>query len=117
MFGDAYCTYVPCLTHMAPCVSQSDRRAVAHVTADCTHCSRIGFVAAYTFYIQSCCHRVTVRNNSTQEEKVLHLTNEQERNESAAHFHDSETGVELEVIDKVSTACKPFDLWLVIHSN
>jgi peptide chain release factor subunit 1 len=46
-------------------------------------------------------NRVTVRNNTTQEEKVLHLTAEQERNES--HFHDPETGVELEVIDKVRT--------------
>jgi peptide chain release factor subunit 1 len=45
-------------------------------------------------------NRVTVRNNTTQEEKVLHLTAEQERNDS--HFHDPETGVELEVIDKVT---------------
>ena len=58
-----------------------------------------------------------MRNNSTQEEKVLHLTNEQERNESAAHFHDSETGVELEVIDKVSTACTLFKLWPIYHSS
>lgn len=43
--------------------------------------------------------RITVRNNTTQEEKILHLTPEQERNE--AHFHDPETGVELEVIEKL----------------
>lgn len=44
-------------------------------------------------------NRLTLRNNTTQEEKVLHLTAEQERNES--HFRDPETGSELEVIDKV----------------
>lgn len=46
-------------------------------------------------------NRVTLRNNATGEEKVLHLTPEQERSESSTHFHDPETGVELEVIDKI----------------
>ncbi|CAM9114327.1 unnamed protein product [Chrysoparadoxa australica] len=45
-------------------------------------------------------NRITLRNNSTQEEKVLQLNPDQERNE--AHFHDPETGVELEVVEKVS---------------
>jgi len=45
-------------------------------------------------------NRLTVRNTSTQEEKVLHLTPEQEQND--VHFHDPITGVELEIIDKLS---------------
>ncbi|KAG5192041.1 eukaryotic peptide chain release factor 1 [Tribonema minus] len=45
-------------------------------------------------------NRYTLRNNTTQEEKVLHLTPEQERNES--HFRDGETGAELETIDKIA---------------
>ncbi|CAM9236395.1 unnamed protein product [Scytosiphon promiscuus] len=45
-------------------------------------------------------NRLEVRNNSTGEEKVLHLTPEQENNDT--HFHDTETGVELEVTDKQS---------------
>jgi len=45
-------------------------------------------------------NRLTVRNTSTQEEKVLHLTPEQEQND--VHFHDPVTGVELEIIDKLS---------------
>ncbi|CAM9992378.1 unnamed protein product, partial [Choristocarpus tenellus] len=45
-------------------------------------------------------NRLEVRNNSTGEEKVLHLTPEQENNDT--HFHDLVTGVELEVVDKQS---------------
>jgi peptide chain release factor subunit 1 len=45
-------------------------------------------------------NRITLRNNTTREEKILHLTPEQERNDS--HFRDPETGVELEVIDKIA---------------
>lgn len=44
--------------------------------------------------------RLEVRNNSTGEQKVLHLTPEQENNDT--HFHDPETGIELEVTDKQS---------------
>lgn len=43
--------------------------------------------------------RIMVRNNSTGKEEELFLTAEQQKNE--AYFHDKETGVELEVIDKV----------------
>jgi peptide chain release factor subunit 1 len=39
-----------------------------------------------------------LRNSSTGEERIVHLTPEQEKNES--FFHDPETGVELEVIEK-----------------
>ena len=43
--------------------------------------------------------RITVRNNSSGEEKVLHLSKEQEQVET--YFRDAATGVELEVIDKL----------------
>lgn len=45
-------------------------------------------------------NRITVRNNTTQSDTVLHLTPEQESD--ASHFHDRETGVELEVVEKIS---------------
>jgi peptide chain release factor subunit 1 len=44
-------------------------------------------------------NRISVRNTLTNEEKVLHLSPEQEQN--AAHFHDSVTGVELEITERV----------------
>lgn len=43
-------------------------------------------------------NRLVVRNVSTSEESVLHLTPDQERNDS--HFHDPVTGVQLEIIDR-----------------
>ena len=43
-------------------------------------------------------NRLLVKNNATGEEKVLHLTPEQEKNE--AHFRDTETGIVLEIVDK-----------------
>jgi peptide chain release factor subunit 1 len=43
-------------------------------------------------------NRLTVRNTSTAEEAVLHLTPEQEKNDT--HFRDKETGVQLEVIER-----------------
>mmetsp|Transcript_30193 Transcript_30193/g.44617 ORF Transcript_30193/g.44617 Transcript_30193/m.44617 type:complete len:462 (-) Transcript_30193:174-1559(-) len=42
--------------------------------------------------------RYVLRNTSTAEERVIHLTKEQEANEN--FFHDPESGVELEVSDK-----------------
>lgn len=42
--------------------------------------------------------RFVLRNSSTSEETILHLTKEQEANEN--FFHDKETGVELEVVEK-----------------
>ena len=45
-------------------------------------------------------NRITVKNTVTQQETVLHLTPEQEQNDT--HFHDPATGVELEVVEKVS---------------
>lgn len=46
-------------------------------------------------------NRIIVKNNSTNEEKVLYLTPEQEQR-TDAHFRDPVTGVELEVVDKMS---------------
>lgn len=43
--------------------------------------------------------RLVVRNNQTSEESVIHLTPAQMQD--ASHFKDPETGVELEIIDKV----------------
>lgn len=45
-------------------------------------------------------NRLTVRNTSTGEEKVLHLNPDQEQND--AHYHDPVTGVELEVVDRLT---------------
>jgi peptide chain release factor subunit 1 len=42
--------------------------------------------------------RYQLRNTSTSEEKVLHLNKQQESNDE--NFRDSETGVELEVVEK-----------------
>ena len=42
--------------------------------------------------------RFVVRNSSTGENSVLHLNKEQEANDT--HFHDVETGAELEIIEK-----------------
>ncbi len=44
--------------------------------------------------------RITMRNTSSAEESTVYLTKEQQDNEN--HFHDPETGVELEVIEKES---------------
>lgn len=43
-------------------------------------------------------NRLLVKNNNTGEEKVLHLTPEQEKNES--HFRDAATGTVLEIVEK-----------------
>jgi|EP00550_Attheya_septentrionalis_P009033 peptide chain release factor subunit 1 len=45
-------------------------------------------------------NRYVVRNTATSEESILHLTAEQEANDT--FFHDKETGVELEVVEKES---------------
>ena len=45
-------------------------------------------------------NRLQVKNTTTGEEKVLHLTPEQEQNES--HFHDPVTGVQLEVVERIT---------------
>jgi len=45
-------------------------------------------------------NRITVRNSATGEEDILHLNPEQEKNDS--FFHDKETGVVLEVIEKMT---------------
>ena len=45
-------------------------------------------------------NRLTVKNTSTGEEQVLHLDPEQEKND--AHFHDPVTGVQLEIIERLT---------------
>lgn len=45
-------------------------------------------------------NRITVKNSSTQETSVLHLSPEQETNDS--HFRDATTGVELEIVERQS---------------
>ena len=44
--------------------------------------------------------RITLRNSSTSEETTVHLTKEQQQNDN--FFHDPETGVELEIVEKES---------------
>jgi peptide chain release factor subunit 1 len=44
--------------------------------------------------------RIVLRNTSTSDEKIVHLNKEQQANEN--FFHDPETGVELEIIEKES---------------
>eukprot|EP01039_Chlorochromonas_danica_P001984 gene1984-2164_t len=45
-------------------------------------------------------NRLQVKNTATNEEKVLHLTPEQEQNDS--YFHDPVTGVQLEVVERLT---------------
>lgn len=45
-------------------------------------------------------NRLVVKNTITGEESVLHLNPEQEKNES--HFHDAATGVQLEVVERIT---------------
>jgi len=52
--------------------------------------------------------RITLRNTSTSEETVVHLSKEQQSNDN--FFHDNETGVELEVVDK-----EPIVEWFANH--
>eukprot|EP00640_Fibrocapsa_japonica_P001474 CAMPEP_0113945116 /NCGR_PEP_ID=MMETSP1339-20121228/38492_1 /TAXON_ID=94617 /ORGANISM="Fibrocapsa japonica" /LENGTH=415 /DNA_ID=CAMNT_0000950525 /DNA_START=180 /DNA_END=1427 /DNA_ORIENTATION=- /assembly_acc=CAM_ASM_000762 len=59
----------------------------------------LGAVETLIIYEALETNRLVLRNNSTQEEKVLFLTPDQEQN--ASHFHDPETGVELETIEKM----------------
>jgi peptide chain release factor subunit 1 len=45
-------------------------------------------------------NRLTVKNTNTGEEKILHLDPEQEKND--ALFHDPVTGVQLEIIERLT---------------
>ena len=49
--------------------------------------------------------RIVLKNHGTGEEKILHLTSEQEKDKT--HFVDKETGVELELVENT-----PFLEWL-----
>jgi peptide chain release factor subunit 1 len=50
-------------------------------------------------------NRITIKNTVTGEEDVLHLSPEQEKNDT--HFHDKETGVQLEICER-----QPLVEWL-----
>jgi peptide chain release factor subunit 1 len=45
-------------------------------------------------------NRLTVKNVTTGEETILHLSPEQETND--AHFHDAVTGVQLEIVERMT---------------
>jgi peptide chain release factor subunit 1 len=45
-------------------------------------------------------NRLIVKNTATAEEKILHLSPEQEANDS--YFHDPVTGVQLEVVERLA---------------
>lgn len=60
----------------------------------------LGAVEDLIIYDNLDINRYVLRNSSNQEEKVVYLNKEQEHNES--FFHDSETDVELEVVEKES---------------
>mmetsp|Transcript_14845 Transcript_14845/g.20963 ORF Transcript_14845/g.20963 Transcript_14845/m.20963 type:complete len:459 (-) Transcript_14845:241-1617(-) len=60
----------------------------------------LGAVEDLIIYDNLDVNRYVLRNSSTAEDKVVHLTKEQEANET--FFHDQDTGVELEVIEKES---------------
>mmetsp|Transcript_14316 Transcript_14316/g.31152 ORF Transcript_14316/g.31152 Transcript_14316/m.31152 type:complete len:459 (-) Transcript_14316:350-1726(-) len=53
-------------------------------------------------------NRYVLRNSSSSDERIVHLNPEQEKNES--FFHDPESGVELEVVEKESMV-----EWLANH--
>ena len=56
----------------------------------------------------SCSAHIQLKNGTTEEETVLYLKPGMEKDDKL--FHDSETGVELEVIDS-----QPFVEWLATH--
>mmetsp|Transcript_24056 Transcript_24056/g.33617 ORF Transcript_24056/g.33617 Transcript_24056/m.33617 type:complete len:459 (+) Transcript_24056:167-1543(+) len=60
----------------------------------------LGAVEHLIIYDNLDVNRYVLRNSSTAEDKIVHLTKEQEANET--FFHDQDTGVELEVIEKES---------------
>lgn len=46
-------------------------------------------------------NRILIRNNTSMEEKILHLSPEQEQ-QSDVHFRDPVTGVEFEVVERIT---------------
>jgi peptide chain release factor subunit 1 len=65
---------------------------------DTLHALEMSSVETLIVWENLAVNRLVVRNVSTAEESVLHLTPDQERNDS--HFHDPATGVQLEIIDR-----------------
>ena len=58
-----------------------------------------GAVATLICFEELDVERLTLKNNQTGDLEIKHLTKEQQENQS--HFHDKETGVELEVVEKM----------------
>jgi len=75
---------------------------------DTLRCLELGAVETLIVWENLNINRITLRNNSTQEEKVMHLNPDQMNNE--AHFHDPVTGVELETVENV-----PLSEWLATN--
>ena len=69
-------------------------------TADTLSCLEMGAVETLIVYENLDVWRFTLQNTATGEEHIKHLTLEQAQNDSN-HFHDKETGVELETQEKV----------------
>lgn len=70
------------------------------MVADTLKGLELGAVATLIVWENLQINRITVRNTSTNEESVLHLNPEQEKNDT--FFHDPVTGVELEIVEKIS---------------
>jgi len=67
---------------------------------DTLMCLEMGAVQTLIVWENLEVNRHVLINNQTQEEHILHLTEEQEKDPK--HFHDKETGVELESTEKGS---------------
>eukprot|EP00428_Durinskia_dybowskii_P063794 CAMPEP_0170374160 /NCGR_PEP_ID=MMETSP0117_2-20130122/10453_1 /TAXON_ID=400756 /ORGANISM="Durinskia baltica, Strain CSIRO CS-38" /LENGTH=452 /DNA_ID=CAMNT_0010629097 /DNA_START=122 /DNA_END=1480 /DNA_ORIENTATION=+ len=65
---------------------------------DTLHALEMSAVETLIVWENLAVNRLLVRNVTTGEEAVLHLTPDQERND--AHFHDAVTGVQLEIIER-----------------
>lgn len=72
---------------------------------DTLRCLEMGAVETLICWENLDIQRFTLKNHSTGEEKILHLSSEQEKD--MTHFTDKETGVELELEENI-----PFLEWL-----
>jgi peptide chain release factor subunit 1 len=65
--------------------------------ADTLYALQLGAVETLIVWEDLFISRYVLKNNTTGEEKILHLTKEQEKDRS--NFQDPETGIDLEVVD------------------
>jgi peptide chain release factor subunit 1 len=70
------------------------------MVADTLRALELSAVATIIVWDNLAINRITVRNTSTNEVQILHLNPEQEQNDT--HFHDPVTGVELEIVERIS---------------